>query len=214
MALWKCSAYALADPAARPSVDALRYAGCKMQTSSIAGIFVGGRSTRMGGRPKGLLEIGGETIVARWRRIFDALGVPCVLVGANDAYASVGLEAIADAGDRGPVSGLAALCSTVICRGATHAIAVACDMPYVSEPLVRKLLDAPPAPIVAAHVDARWQPFFARYDARAALRVLDEVHELRSLQAVLGAACAVELPLTDDEKRELRDWDSPEDVTP
>jgi molybdopterin-guanine dinucleotide biosynthesis protein A len=169
----------------------------------------------MGGRPKGLLTIDGETIVARWRRIFVACEVPIVLVGANEAYASMGLPTIEDAGVAGPMGGLDALCAHATNGGATHVVAVACDMPHASEALVRKLLAAPAADAVAPRVDDRWQPFFARYDARATRSRIDELRAsgVVMLQKLLDAMRAVELPLTEDEKRELRDWDSPSDVT-
>src|SRR5438132_3587727 len=101
----------------------------------VAGIFAGGRAMRMGGRPKGLLRIGGETIVARWRRIFDAAAVPCVLVGGEVVlYAPIGLPILRDTplpGARspepevclGPLGGLLALLEHA--RGGL-AIAVAC----------------------------------------------------------------------------------------
>lgn len=108
----------------------------------VAGIFVGGASRRMGGRPKGLLRVAdGRTIVARWRDTFDACGVSCVLVGAHPSYAGQGIETLSDAaGDAGPLGGLAALLDR-----ASTALAVACDMPYPSTAHVRMLLDAPPA---------------------------------------------------------------------
>jgi molybdopterin-guanine dinucleotide biosynthesis protein A len=160
----------------------------------------------MGGRPKGLLEIDGETIVARWRRIFGSLDVPCVLVGANDAYAHLEMTTLPDLGSRGPIAGLASLIGHAKEVNASHAIAVACDMPYASAALLRRLIDAPPATIVAPRVDDMWQPFFARYavGVRYAL-------ESARLQDVLDAARATELSITPDEARELRDWDTPAD---
>jgi molybdopterin-guanine dinucleotide biosynthesis protein A len=184
------------------------------RASTVAGIFVGGRGTRMGGRPKGLLEIDGETIVSRWRRIFAAVGVPCVLVGTHDAYASLGVPMLRDMGDYGPMAGLEALCHHAKSESAKYAVAVACDMPYVSEGLVRRLLEAPPAYAVAARASSKWQPFFARYDAsEIALHAFCSAFPNQtSLQFLLDDARAVELPLSDAEREELRDWDTPEDI--
>ncbi|HSO38965.1 MAG TPA: NTP transferase domain-containing protein, partial [Labilithrix sp.] len=125
----------------------------RSQASNLAGIFVGGASTRMGGRPKGLLRVSsGETLVERWKKLFDDLAIPCVLVGdgARDAYRDAGLEILADerAGDAlGPLGGLLALLGRAR-EGAV--IAVACDMPFVSPELVRRLASAAPSPAVAA----------------------------------------------------------------
>jgi molybdopterin-guanine dinucleotide biosynthesis protein A len=181
----------------------------------IAGIFVGGASRRMGGRAKGLLEAPtGGTLVARWDGLFRRLGVPAVLVGQRPEYAGVELASLPDLGtESGPIGGLLALLAHAAEVGEASVIAVACDMPFVSEALLRKLAAAPPAPAVAARREGRWEPFLARYDVRAArpiaLRHADEGK--RSLQALLDALGATELPLSDGEATELRDWDTPED---
>ena len=65
----------------------------------LAGIFVGGQSTRMEGRPKGLLlSSSGETLVERWRKMFAALAIDVVLVGRHAAYAGIELEQLAEIG--------------------------------------------------------------------------------------------------------------------
>src|SRR5262252_6153486 len=88
-----------------------RSAPARHDEAMLAGIFVGGRSSRMGGRPKGLLRApSGETVVERWSSIFAALSVPAVLVGQNPAYTSLGIEQLEDAPpDIGPLGGLLAL---------------------------------------------------------------------------------------------------------
>jgi molybdenum cofactor guanylyltransferase len=188
------------------------------QASILAGIFVGGGSTRMGGRPKGLLRASsGETLVERWKTVFEGLAIPCVLVGdrVSEAYASAGLEILADerAGDSlGPLGGLLALLSRA--REGT-VIVVACDMPFVSPELVRRLASAPPSPAVAARRDGRWEPFFARYEPNVVLptALVHATAGRHSLQALLDAVSAQELVLTPDEHAELRDWDTPEDAS-
>jgi len=190
-----------------------------MHASLVAGIFVGGSSSRMGGRPKGLLRApSGETLVERWRGLFDALAVPCVLVGerAKEAYASAGLVVLDDErpeDELGPLGGLLALLGHA---GERAAIAVACDMPFVSLELLRRLAFASVAtPAVAARRDGRWEPFFARYDAKV-VRPTALAHadaRRRSLQALLDAAPATELVMTATEHAELRDWDTPDDTT-
>jgi molybdopterin-guanine dinucleotide biosynthesis protein A len=183
----------------------------------LAGIFVGGASRRMGGVPKGLLpapDKSGETLVARTRRILEASGVGSVLVGAHEAYRDLGLEVVADAGEgAGPIGGLAALLDHAAKAGAL-AIAVGCDMPYVSEGLVRALLSAPAAVAVAPKRGRLWEPFFARYDAEAARPIVRARLEARdrSLQSLLDALGARELALGEADRRLLADWDTPEAV--
>jgi molybdopterin-guanine dinucleotide biosynthesis protein A len=179
----------------------------------IAGVLVGGQGSRMGGAPKGLLRTpSGETIVERWAAIFDRLGLDRVLVGVRSEYAALGWRSIEDdAAARGPLAGLLALLSDA---GEGHAIAVACDMPYVSDALVSALLAAAPAPIVAPRQDDRWQPLFARYDAPRVLPLARaQAHAGQwALQSLLDRAGAVELALDDAQREQLRDWDVASDI--
>ncbi len=176
----------------------------------VAGIFIGGRSTRMGGAPKGLLPSpSGEPIVTRLASMLRDLDCDVVLVGQNDAYAHLGLPQVSDApGIEGPLAGLVALLER-----SRSAIAVACDMPFVSPALLATLANAPPAPICAPRIDGRWQPFFARYDAERVLPIARE-HAARgelALKRLFDACDAVALELPPELERELDDWDRPED---
>lgn len=184
--------------------------------AELAGIFVGGRSTRMEGRPKGLL-VGptGETLVQRWQTLFATLGITSILVGHNDAYAGLGLEQLSDDPPGiGPLGGLIALLSRA---GGGDVIAVACDMPHVSLDLLEKLSTfAWGAPAVAARMGDRWEPLFARYCARVALGRAREraANGEHSLQGLLGDLSARPLPLAEDQIIQLSDWDTLSDLTP
>lgn len=181
---------------------------------ALAGIFVGGNGTRMGGVAKGLLPTaGGKTIIERWQVILDELGVGIVLVGTHDAYRALGIEVIADQPPGiGPLGGLIALLRRA---GATPALALACDMPFVSVALIRRLLTASPnAPVVAPRRAGRWEPLCARYDGP---RVLEHAVSLsegsrHSLQRLLDDVGAMDLPLAQQQFDEMCDWDTPEDI--
>jgi molybdopterin-guanine dinucleotide biosynthesis protein A len=198
---------------------------------AIAGIFVGGRASRMHGVAKGLLAApDGSPIVLRTRRILEDLGVSCVLVGAHPAYAELGLETLADdPAAEGPLAGLLALLAHA---GPRHALAVACDMPLLTREIVRRLLDAPPAPVVAPrHACAvrdrdatvtggaraarlLWEPLFARYDAPVVLPIARAFAKRggKRLQLLLDEAGAEPLPLGTSEEETLTDWDAPDDL--
>jgi molybdopterin-guanine dinucleotide biosynthesis protein A len=190
--------------------------------TALAGVFVGGSGRRMGGRPKGLLRTPeGLTLVERWAGMLAGLGMAVVLVGDARAYVELGLGLPAledEPGGIGPLGGLVALlrhaCDPQEGRGGC-ALAFACDMPFVSRALVERLLAAPSdAAVVAPRREGRWEPLCARYDAARVLPHAMTLREARdhSLQRLLERAGAVELPLRTHEARELRDWDSPEDV--
>ena len=179
----------------------------------IAGIFVGGAGRRMGRLAKGLLEApGGGTLVDRWRAVLDEVGVArVVLVGRHPAYGSLDLETIDDEPSGvGPIGGLAALLRRA---GGSRALALACDMPFVSAALVERLAAAPEAPVVAPRRNGVWEPLCARYDAAQVLpharrRIAACEYSLQSLLAEAGAA-----PLSPEpgDAPQLRDWDVPED---
>jgi molybdopterin-guanine dinucleotide biosynthesis protein A len=185
----------------------------------LVGIFVGGAATRMGGIAKGRLATPGSqrTIVERLVQLARARG-EAVWVGRSDAYASLGLEALADEpAGIGPLGGLNALLVEGARRGADAVVALACDLPYVSEALFERLLThAPEADALAPKQDGKWQPLFARYRPAPALAAAEAAlaageRALFSVLRRLGER-AVELPLSESEAAELADWDEPGDV--
>ncbi|MFO0673451.1 MAG: molybdenum cofactor guanylyltransferase [Polyangiaceae bacterium] len=183
----------------------------------LAGIFVGGRSSRMG-TTKGLLRAPGEarTLVARAADIFRALGVPVALVGEHAEYTHMGLPMLPDAfSGIGPLGGLVALLAA---NPTGDVIACACDLPYVSEALAKMLLAAPPARAVTPVAEGVLQPLFARYAADEVLPIARRRGEdatrggSPALQGLLAEVGATPLALTLEQEAELRDWDSPSDV--
>ncbi len=184
-------------------------------TPALAGVLVGGAGKRMGGLAKGLLRTAnGATIVERWRGVLERRGLGVVLVGAADGYAHLGIEMLADEpAGIGPLGGLVALLRRA---GGRPVLAVACDMPFVSEGLVERLVaSSPDAPILAPRRHGRWEPLFARYDpARVlALAVSRARSGKHSLQGLLDESAAVELRLARPEEGELHDWDAPSDIS-
>jgi len=185
-------------------------------TAVVAGIFVGGVGKRMGGRAKGLLQTSsGQTLIDRLRTVLAAAGVvDVVLVGRHPAYEGLNLRAIEDRPESiGPLGGLVSLLEHAAEKQA-RALAVACDMPFVSDSLLRRLLSREDAPIVAPRRADLWEPLCAVYRPE---RVLAEARRRaagrdRSLQGLLNAVEAVELPLEAHELRALTDWDTPEDA--
>lgn len=188
----------------------------------LVGIFVGGKSTRMQGQPKGLLAAPDsrvtlvERLAALAQRALPEARV--VLVGRHPAYDGVALPQLADlTGDgAGPLAGLGALCHEAVRLQSREVLCLACDLPYVEAALLERLAHhAPDQPAVAARVDGLWQPFFARYRAGAATPVIAARLASRrlGLYGVLDELGATELPLDEAEARQLRDWDTPEDVS-
>jgi molybdenum cofactor guanylyltransferase len=99
-------------------------------------IQAGGRSARMGGRPKALIEVGGRSII---ERVLAALApaVDDVLVVTNtpELYVFLGLSMVGDVyPDRGSLGGIY---SGLRAAAGQAALTVACDMPFLHPEVVK-----------------------------------------------------------------------------
>ncbi|MFL5359055.1 molybdenum cofactor guanylyltransferase [Archangium sp.] len=126
-------------------------------------IIAGGRGERLGGVAKGLLEVEGRTVVERVLGLGRLFGD--VLLVANDAapYVRFGVRTVADVvRGRGAPGGVHA---ALVGAETEWVLAVACDMPFVSEAAVRVLLDArtPEVDAVGFRVAGRVEPLLALY---------------------------------------------------
>jgi molybdopterin-guanine dinucleotide biosynthesis protein A len=188
----------------------------------IVGIFVGGRGTRMGGVAKGLLKAPASesTLVERLRLELRsaAPGAEVVLVGDAEAYAALGVPALADEPPGiGPLGGLLGLLSYAERRAAPHALALACDLPELDRALLSRLCgESPAASVLLTAQDGVRNPLVARYAIAAALPAARAALQAgsRSLQAVLDrlGEGVQTLQLSADEAAKLGDWDTPEDM--
>ena len=94
-------------------------------------LVAGGRATRMGGAPKGLLRVAGEPIAARSLRLFRELFAGALVVANDPApYAALGAPIVPDVlPGKGAPGGLHAALSAA---ATPWVFAAACDMPFVS----------------------------------------------------------------------------------
>jgi molybdopterin-guanine dinucleotide biosynthesis protein A len=107
-------------------------------------VLAGGAASRYGGHPKGLLEVGGRRILDRVvEAVAAATGTPPLLV-ANAAEAPTwrpDLPCIADVrAGAGSLGGI----YTAVCAGPGPVLCVAWDMPFVSDALLRVLVEESP----------------------------------------------------------------------
>ncbi|HEX9820605.1 MAG TPA: molybdenum cofactor guanylyltransferase [Methylomirabilota bacterium] len=126
-------------------------------------IQAGGRSTRMGGRPKALLELGGRRII---ERVLDVVGAVvddvAVVTNTPDLYAFLGLPMVADAypehGSLGGIfTGLAAAAGDA-------AFTVACDMPFLHRDVARLVVArAGEGDVVIPRVGGQFETLHALY---------------------------------------------------
>jgi molybdopterin-guanine dinucleotide biosynthesis protein A len=138
-----------------------------------AAILAGGQATRFGGRDKSALLVDGRTILDRQLTALATVADDLMIVGAAPNAGARMLQPEADARviadivpGCGPLGGLHAALSAA--RSDTVFV-VACDMPYVTAPLVAYLFSlAGDAPIVVPRTDRGYHPLCAVY-ARACL---------------------------------------------
>src|SRR5262245_43672772 len=114
-----------------------------MPAGLAVGLFVGGRGSRFGGIAKGnLRHPSGIRLIERLVGVCRAAlpGTPIALVGERVEYADLGLTALGDEPPGiGPLGGLRALVSYAEKNGHDGAIALACDMPFVTADFVSRL---------------------------------------------------------------------------
>jgi molybdenum cofactor guanylyltransferase len=93
-------------------------------------VLAGGNSSRMG-RDKALLELNGVSLIARAARLAVSVAESATIIGANDAYRSLGLHVVADDWPGfGPLGGIA---TALRVSDAPWNLIVACDLPYLTK---------------------------------------------------------------------------------
>lgn len=146
-------------------------------------IQAGGKSTRMGGYPKALLELGGRRIIERVVDVVAAV-VSDVLVVTNtpDLYAFLALPLIPDVfPDHGSLGGIYS--GLLAARGAA-AFTVACDMPFLHRDVARLVVSrAGEADVVIPRVGQQLETMHATY-AKACLPHMEAQLRSRRLKIV------------------------------
>ncbi|MGC4000917.1 MAG: molybdenum cofactor guanylyltransferase [Anaeromyxobacter sp.] len=182
-------------------------------------LLAGGRGSRLGGVPKGLLQREGRPIAAGAIQLMEALFDSVFMVADDPApYRHLGVPIIPDQlPGRGAPGGL---------HAALHAartpwvFTAACDMPFLAEASIRALAAArhEGAQVVVVRWAGRLQPLHALW-ARAALPAVEAAlregtPSLRALVAALPARVLEEEEwrAVDPEGRCLEDADTPEDA--
>ncbi len=146
-------------------------------------IQAGGRSTRMGGSPKALLELGGRRII---ERVLDAVApaVDDVLLVTNtpELYAYLGVPMVGDVfPDHGSLGGIY---SGLKAATGDSAFTVACDMPFLHREVVRLVVGrAEEADVVLPRVAGQWETMHAAY-AKTCLPHIEACLSARRLKIV------------------------------
>lgn len=136
-------------------------------------IQAGGKSTRMGGRPKALLELGGQRIIERVvEAVAPAVSDLIIVTNTPELYAFLGLSMVADVyPDRGSLGGIY---SGLKAAAGDAAFTVACDMPFLHPEVVRLVVErAESGDVVIPRVGDQLETLHAAY-AKSCLPHIEE----------------------------------------
>jgi molybdenum cofactor guanylyltransferase len=182
------------------------------------GVIAGGQGKRLGGVVKGLLEVEGRTVVERLLELGRRFGEVLLVANEPGPYARFGVRTVGDVvRGRGAPGGVHA---ALVEARTPWVLAVACDMPFVEEGVVRALLGArgPEVDVVCFTVGGRVEPLLAVYRRELAHawgpRLREEEPSLRDLMALCRTNPLPEeaLRAVDPQARSVLSVNTPEDL--
>jgi molybdenum cofactor guanylyltransferase len=167
-------------------------------------VVAGGQGRRLGGVAKGLLQVEGRTVLERLLDLAPLCAEVLLVANAPEPYARFGLRTVADVV---PGKGAPGGVHTALVHARTEwVLAVACDMPFVTEAVVRVLLAAraPEVEAVCFEVHGRLEPLLAVYRRELAAAWGESLGGNPSLRELLARCRARVLP-----EQALREVDPP-----
>jgi molybdopterin-guanine dinucleotide biosynthesis protein A len=139
-----------------------------------AAILAGGRARRMDGVNKGTLVIGRSAIIDRQLETLGDVATDIFVIGPSDvSWTSRGLRVIPDEiPNAGPLGGI----YTAIVRSpCERTLVVACDMPFLSSALLRRLAAVTDADLVIPRHARGYEPLCAIYSRACADDIRDRL---------------------------------------
>jgi molybdopterin-guanine dinucleotide biosynthesis protein A len=182
-------------------------------------IFAGGLGTRLGGVKKALLDVGDKPIIERILEAVAPLSTNVIVVDNDDSLAHLsGVRVVPDSETRAGV--LTALHSGLTAADGELCIVVACDMPFLSESLLRRLVDlAMDFDVVIPVTGGQMEPMHAVYRREPCLGAIGDALA-RNEKRMISYLSAVrvrevfedELRVLDPELRSFFNVNTPEDL--
>lgn len=126
-------------------------------------VQAGGKSTRMGGEPKALMEVGGLRIIERVVRVLrEATDDMLVVTNTPTLYVFLGLPMVPDVfPDAGPLGGIYA---GLAAASGDAALTVACDMPFLHAGVAALVRErAREADVAIPRIGGLWETLHACY---------------------------------------------------
>lgn len=183
------------------------------------GILVGGASRRMR-QPKALIQVGGASLLERTVHVARSVVEDVMLIGLPPFELPTAVSSLPILEDHHPGIGpIAGLHSLLTARPKHGVILLACDMPYLHEAVLHKLIaaggdfDAAVCNSPDAKGNAeRWHPCCALYHASAQPAVQSAIESRQySLIQLLSTLRTMPIELVGEESRWVENWNTPED---
>lgn len=132
-----------------------------------AAILAGGKARRMGGANKAGLRIGNERIIDRQLRLLRQIADPVFIVAASaDPFQELEITVVPDVvPGAGPLGGIYTALTASPCA---RTLIVACDLPYLSLPLLQRLAAPSDADLVIPRTARGYEPLCAAWSAACA----------------------------------------------
>jgi molybdopterin-guanine dinucleotide biosynthesis protein A len=132
-----------------------------------AAILAGGKARRMGGANKAGLRIGNERIIDRQLRLLRQIADPVFIVAASaDPFQELEITVVPDVvPGAGPLGGIYTALTASPCA---RTLIVACDLPYLSLPLLQRLAAPSDADLVIPRTAGGYEPLCAAWSAACA----------------------------------------------
>jgi molybdopterin-guanine dinucleotide biosynthesis protein A len=138
-------------------------------------VQAGGKSTRMGGRAKALLDLGGRRIIERVVDVLAAVTSEVIVVtNTPEHYRFLGLPMVPDAlPDHGSLGGIYSGLEAAV---GDAAFTVACDMPFLHREVARLVVDrADEGDVVIPRVGDQWETMHASYKKACLPHIADRL---------------------------------------
>ena len=132
-----------------------------------AAILAGGLARRMGGANKARLRIGDERIVDRQLRLLREVADPVFIVSNDpEPFAGLGVDVFPDrVASAGPLGGIYTALRASPCG---RTLIVACDLPYLSLPLLHRLAAPSSVDLVVPRSERGLEPLCATWASSCA----------------------------------------------
>jgi len=161
-------------------------------------IQAGGKSTRMGGQPKALLDLGGRRIIERVVDVVAAVtGEVIVVTNTPELYQFLGLPMVPDVfPDHGSLGGIYSGLEAAVGEAA---FTVACDMPFLHPDVARLVIArAHEGDVVIPRVGEQLETMHASYAKRCLPHIADRLRSGRlKIVGFFEEVRVVEIPEAD-----------------